>query len=87
MIAYLATGQELLEAITNNVYVRYWVNLLAFSASTFLISLIGFLVIRPKVVEQDGFRMYENQRNQGVGPVDEYVTVRVKKNDLSKLKE
>ena len=88
LLAYVTTGDQLIEAYRKNIYVRFWINLLAFFFGTLVLSFLGFLVFRPKTVEEDGFQVYANSRGAGYGqgPVDEYVTVRVKKDDLSKLR-
>ncbi|WP_010095440.1 hypothetical protein [Ornithinibacillus scapharcae] len=85
LIAYQTSGIEVKDAVMNNVYVRYWVYLLAFFVAMTVISFLGFLVMKPKVYDDEGMQVYENQRGVGNGPVDEYVTVRVKRDDLSKL--
>lgn len=89
LIAYISTGNSFSEVYGNNLYVRYWVNLLCFFLSTFIISFLGFIVIKPAKMESEGFRVYENRGgfSNGRGPVDEYVTVRIKKDELSKLRD
>lgn len=85
LIASQTTGVSIKEAYANNVYVSYWVNLLFFFIGVTILTLIPVLIMKPKEVVDEGMRIYDNQRVAGLGPVDEYVTVRVKRDDLSKL--
>jgi hypothetical protein len=84
LIAYQTAGQQVMEAFENNTYVRYWVNLTLVFLGTAVGSFFGFLLIKPKASVNEDMQVMEN-RQMGAGPVDEYVTVRVKKDELSKL--
>lgn len=85
MIAYQITGEQIIEAYEKNIYVSYWVKLMFFFAGVAVISFIGLIITKPKVVDE-GMQVYENRQFAGSGPVDEYVAVRVKKDELFKLK-
>ncbi|RLQ93676.1 hypothetical protein [Falsibacillus albus] len=88
LIDYHTTGEHFTEAMKNNVYVSYWVYLLIFFAGTLVLSFLGSIILRPSVVEEEGFRVYEDPVRMGYGqgpPVEEYVTVRMKKSELSKV--
>jgi hypothetical protein len=85
LIAYQTAGERVVEAFMNNVYVRYWVNLLVFFIGAAVFSFLCFIVTGPSKVEKEAMQVYENRRVAGGGPVDNYVTVRVKRDDLSKL--
>ena len=85
LITYQITRESVKEAVIKNVYVKYWVNLLIFFACTAVISFLGLLFMKPQEYVDEGMQVFENQGRVGNGPIDEYVTVRIKRDELSKL--
>jgi uncharacterized membrane protein len=86
LIHYQLTGVQIIGAYKNNVYVSYWVNLMSVFVLVAIISFVIFIFTKPKVIV-GGENMYsfENKVAVGNGVADEYVTVRIKKDELSKI--
>jgi hypothetical protein len=85
LIAYQITRESVKEAILNNVYVKYWVYLLIFFSCTAVVSFLGLLFSKPEDYVDEGRQVFENQGRVGNGAIEEYVTVRIKRDELSKL--
>jgi len=98
LLAYIVGKEGIAEAVSNNVYVKYWVTLAAvFLGLTILLLIFSLLTNRKKTESEQvvvpseiaNYREFHhtfvNSSKNGAGQADEYVTVRVKKSELSKL--
>ena len=94
LVAYAIGKASIAEAISSNLYVKYWVYLTAFFFGITLLLLIIFLLFKPKHKELSSSNIGSEYSNAfaypntgGSGPVEEYVNVRVKKSELSKYQQ
>ena len=89
LIAYQITGESVVEAVKSNIYVKCWTYLVGFFACAAIVSFVGFLFMKPKKQQymDEGMQVFESRSTVGTGPIaaDEYVTVRLKRDELSKL--
>jgi heme/copper-type cytochrome/quinol oxidase subunit 2 len=96
LVAYEIERGEIKEVIFNNPYVKYWVDLTSFFLVVTVFLLILLLIISLKgkksgqvfVPNTINYRnTYDGTYSSGIGQIDEYVTVRLKKSELSKLRQ
>jgi len=92
LVSYSVGNTSITDAINYNIYVKYWVYLTAFFLGLTILLLIVFLIVKPKNKQSDisnndseFTNTYADTNTSESGPVDEYVSIRVKKSELSRF--
>ena len=91
LVAYSTGMMSITDAVNNSPFVQYWVYLTAFFLVLTII-LVMALILKPKKKQlyitgsTSNYTTY-NPTTSGSGPVDEYVSIRVKKSELPKYQQ
>ncbi|MGE7603290.1 hypothetical protein ACQKL5_12365 [Peribacillus sp. NPDC097675] len=94
LIDYAMGKASISDALSSNLYVKYWLYLTAFFFAITLLLVIANLLFKPKNKKLNSSNMGSEYSNAfaypdagGSSPVEEYVNVRMKKSELSKYQQ
>jgi len=94
LVEYSIGKTSISDAMSYNLYVKYWAYLTVFFLGLSILLLIVFLILKSKKKElyipntgSEYINTYSSPISGGSRPVDEYVSIRVKKSELPKYQQ